>query len=179
MNEPPNDPQMSEGIARAIREKFKRFSSELTDEERGYMEARVKEAVSSAATRAGTRPLSITAPGINLVINASSKPLVVTKLDTLDRAIGDVFDGATPKVGDVIAPGQIYSFNWVEWFTGSECDTYLKAQDGSGTIRTRVSMSIFGGWTYQCDQPSGSLAPEIPQYWWHWNSDRNVAVIDS
>ena len=178
MDESPNAPRDEQGVARAIREKFKRFSSELTDEERGYMEARVKEAVSSAATRAGTRFL-ITAPDINLVINASSKPLVVDTLDTLDRAIGDVFDGATPKVGDVIAPGQIYSFTWVEWFTGSECDTYLKAQDGSGSIRTRVSMSILGGWTYQCDQPSGSLAPEIPQYWWHWNSNRNVAVIDS
>ena len=178
MSEPRNDPQDPRGVALAIREKFKRFSSELTDEERAYAEARIKEIVRASAKQGKVQPL-ITAPNIGLVINASSKPLVVTKLDTFDRAIGDVFDGATPKVGDVIAPGQTYSFNWVEYFFGSGCDTYLKAQDGSGTIRTRVSMSILNNWTYQADQPSGSLAPEIPQYWWHWNSNRNVAIINS
>lgn len=178
MDEPPNDPQDRQGVGLAIREKFKRFYGELTDEERGYAEARIKEAVSSAAKRGGTTQPLITAPDIGLVINNSSKALVVTQLDT-DRPIGDVFDGATPKVGDVIAPGQQYTFNWVEWFMGSECDTYLKAQDGSGTIRTRVAMSIVTGWSYQCDEASGSLAPEIPQWWWHSNSDLNVAVIDS
>jgi hypothetical protein len=178
MDESPNAPRDEQGVARAVREKFKRFYGDLTDEERGYAEARIKETISSAAERAGIQPL-ITAPNIGLVINNSSKALVVTQLDTTDRPIGDVFDGTTPKVGDVIAPGQIYSFNWVEWFSGSGCDTYLKAQDGSGTIRTGVSMSIYGGWTYQCEQPSGSLAPETPQYWWHWNWNRNVAVIDS
>jgi hypothetical protein len=177
MDESPNAPRDEQGVVRAVREKFKRFYGDLTDEERGYAEARVKETISSAAKRAGIQ-LLITAPDIGLVINNSSKALVVTQLDT-DRPIGDVFDGTTPKVGDVIAPGQIYSFNWVEWFMGSECDTYLKAQDGSGTVRTRVAMSIITGWSYQCDEASGSLAPQIPQWWWHSNSDSNVAVIDS
>jgi hypothetical protein len=174
MVKPGNDPQDPQGVAGSVREKLKRFSSELTDDERVYVEARMKKVASSSA--AGTRPL-ISAPGIGLVVNNSRKPLVVTKIYTGDRAVEDVFDGASPKVGDVIAPGQTYSFTWVEWFFGSDCDTYLQAQDGSGTIRTRVGMNLVTGWNYDCDQASGTLACEQPGSD-HPTWNLNVGVID-
>lgn len=178
MATPGNDPQDQQKIADSVQEKLKSFYSSLSDDERVYLQARMKQAVTAAATSAGPG-LGITAPGISLVINNSNKPLVVKNIDPGSGwTIGELFDGAAPKVGDVIGPGARYTFNWVEWFFGSNCDLTLEAQDGSGTVRTRTGMNIPTGWGYGCDNASGSLAcadpGTNPPSW-----SNNVEVINS
>lgn len=177
MVKPGNDPQNLQRVADSVREKLKRFYSELSDDERVYVEARMKQAAASAATPDGTR-VGIEAP-VSLVINNSNKPLVVTNIDTSGGAVTtNLFDGASPQVGDVIVPGNRYIFTWIEYFFGSNCDITLQAQDGSGTVRTRVGMNFISGWGYGCDNASGSLACSDPgtnpSSW-----DNNVEVIDS
>jgi hypothetical protein len=176
MVEPGKDPQDQQSVANSVREKLNRFYSELSDDERAYVEARMKQAVTSAATPAETR-LGIEAP-VNLVINHSNKALVVTNIELSGGPDTPLFDGASPKVGDIIEPGNSYGFTWIEWFFGSDCRISLQAQDGSGTVRTSVGMNFISGWGYGCDSPTGSLAcgdnGTNPDSW-----DNNVEVINS
>jgi len=185
MATPGNDPQ---DLQSSVREKLKRFSSELSNDERAYVETRMKQAMTSAATPAETRlgsaatpasapPGSITVPSPSLVINQSNKTLVITNIDYSGGST-PVFDGASPQVGDTIAPGNSYgAFTWIEWFFGSNCAIDVQAQDGSGTIRTEVGMSIVAGWGYDCRNATGSLAcadpGTNPGSW-----DANVTVIN-
>jgi hypothetical protein len=178
MAKPGNDPQDQQKIAESVQEKLNSFYSSLNDDERNYVQTRMKQAVTVGATSSGSG-LGISAPGISLAINNSNKPLVVKNIDPGSGwTISQLFDGPAPQVGDVIAPGNRYTFTWVEWFFGSNCDLYLEAQDGSGSIRTRTGMSIIGGWGYGCDSASGSLACSDPgtnpSSW-----DNNVEVINS
>jgi len=69
MAKPGNDPQ---DLQSSVREKLKRFSSELSDDERAYVETRMKQAMTSAAAPAGTRLGSAAAlPGRPPVVSQS------------------------------------------------------------------------------------------------------------
>ena len=168
MAKPGNDPQDPQS---SVREKFKRFYSELSDAERAYVEARMKQLG------------SIEVPSPALVINQSDKTLVITNVDYSGGAT-PVFAGsspsASPQVGDIITAGNNYGgqFTWIEYFFGSNVAIDLQAQDGSGTIRTEVGMNMLGGWGYECINATGSLAcadpGTNPDSW-----DANVTVINS
>jgi hypothetical protein len=183
MATPGNNPQ---NLQNSVREKLKRFDSELSPEERAYVEARIKQAVAeartkqavtSAATPAATRlgmvapqaapPGSITVQSPSLVINQSSKNLVITNIDYSGGST-PVFDAPSspsqqPQVGDIITAGNNYGsqFTWIEWFFGSNCAIDMQAQDGSGTIRTEVGMSRrrLGLRMHQCNRQPRLLRP--------------------
>jgi hypothetical protein len=176
MVQPGNAPQGSQSVVDSVREKLKRFYDELSDDERAYVEARMKQAVTSAATAAGTAP-GLEGPAL-LAWNNSSKQLVVTSIDTSQCTVKDnMFDGRSPQVGDIIGPGDRYMFTWIEYFFGSCIDVTWQAQDGSGTIRTRMGMDFISGWGYGCDNATGSLAcgdpGTNPPNW-----QNNVEIVD-
>ena len=69
MAKPGNDPQgLQSSVRDSVREKLTRFYSELSADERAYVEARLK--------RLG----SIEVPSPDLVINQSNKTLVITNI---------------------------------------------------------------------------------------------------
>ena len=127
---PGDDPQGQQSVVESVREKLQRFYGELTDEERAYMDASMRQALTSVAAPTGT------GPGIGpavLTSNKSSKLLVVENIDTGQCQVKDnLFDGRSPQVGDVLAPGDQYTFSWTFYFLGSCINIDWRAKDGSG-----------------------------------------------
>jgi hypothetical protein len=177
MGTPGNDPQVSQSVVDSVREKLQRFYGELTDDERVYVEASMRQALTFAATPTGTGP-GIEGPAV-LAWNKSSKPLVVWNIDTSRCQVKEnLFDGQSPQVGDVLAPGDRYAFTWTLYFLGSCIDIAWRAKDGSGGALTHMGFGfVTGGWEYGCYNVSGSLACANPSNNPH-DSPNNVEIVD-
>lgn len=162
-----------QAAAVSLKDKFEQFCASLTLDERKLFEDRLKVAAKTEEMRH-----DITAP-VYLVINNSSHPLIVTKVDTSNgAAISNLFKDSFPKVGDIIQPGERYGFTWIEYFFGSNCDITVETEDGSGSAMTSTGMNMISGWAYACRFSKGCLAcgqpgSEHPT----WNG--NVEIIDS
>ena len=113
-----------------------------------------------------------------LTSNKSSKLLVVENIDTGQCQVKDnLFDGRSPQVGDVLAPGDQYTFSWTFYFLGSCINIDWRAKDGSGGGLTHTGWDFLtGGWEYRFSG-GGSLTSANPSNN-PPNSQNNVEIID-